>query len=33
MRLQNLDKRNLTGFVHKPYTPSELLRAVRDSLS
>jgi signal transduction histidine kinase len=29
----NLDKRNLAGFVHKPYTPSELLRAVRDSLS
>ena len=29
----DLDSRVLAGFVHKPYTPSELLRVVRDSLS
>ena len=30
---RDIDKRDLAGFVHKPYTPSDLLRAVRDSLS
>jgi signal transduction histidine kinase/CheY-like chemotaxis protein len=30
---RDLDAQDLAGFVHKPYTPSDLLRAVRDSLS
>ncbi len=29
----DFDEQALAGFVHKPYTPSDLLRAVRDSLS
>lgn len=29
----DFDGEDLAGFVHKPYTPSDLLRAVRDSLS
>jgi signal transduction histidine kinase/CheY-like chemotaxis protein len=30
---QEFDTRDLAGFVHKPYTPTDLLRAVRDGLS
>jgi signal transduction histidine kinase/CheY-like chemotaxis protein len=30
---RDLDRQSLAGFVHKPYTPSDLLRAVRDGLS
>jgi len=28
-----LQGHDIDGFVHKPYTPSDLLRVVRDSLS
>ena len=31
--IHDLDQQGLAGFVQKPYTPSELLRVVRDSLS
>ena len=30
---RGLDDHDLAGFVHKPYTPSDLLRVVRDSLA
>ena len=30
---RELDEHDLAGFIHKPYTPSDLLRVVRDSLT
>ena len=30
---REFDEQDLAGFVHKPYTPSDLLRIVRDNLS